>query len=110
MRLLDRVPLRSRQGRRPGGVAQSAEQAAHNRCVTGSSPVSATRCRSVVSGLRPLSRFLVAFTLGGAPPSPPDVGLPPTMGLRPVTFTDQVLRVVERHSIVAATDVRPKIT
>ena len=31
----------------PGGVAQSVEQAAHNRCVVGSSPASATRgaCR-----------------------------------------------------------------
>src|SRR3712207_7538845 len=28
-----------------GGVAQSVEQAAHNRCVVGSSPASATRSR-----------------------------------------------------------------
>ena len=42
--LADRVPLRSQI---LGGVAQSAEQAAHNRCVTGSSPVSATQSGSV---------------------------------------------------------------
>jgi large subunit ribosomal protein L33 len=64
----DRVPFTRVKFRPLGGVAQSAEQAAHNRCVTGSSPVSATQ-----------SRYPVA-------------------------------PVVERHSIVAATDVRPKIT
>ena len=33
----------SRSGPRRGGVAQLVEQAAHNRCVAGSSPASATR-------------------------------------------------------------------
>src|SRR6266704_2492538 len=74
--IADRVPLPSQI---LGGVAQSAEQAAHNRCVTGSSPVSATRRGSVVTGLRPVPGCLVAFTLGGRPPDPP-MRTSPAMG------------------------------
>src|SRR6185437_4834047 len=84
----DRVALPSHTH---GGVAQSAEQAAHNRCVTGSSPVSATRRRHVVIGLRPISRCLAAFVLGGRPPRPPDAGSRPRWG--PVTLVVQTLSV-----------------
>ena len=62
----------------------------------------------MVIGLRPISSCLVAFVLGGRPPRTPDAGFARDGGGnlgRPDSF-----RVVERHSIVAATDVRPKIT
>lgn len=93
-----------------GGVAQSAEQAAHNRCVTGSSPVSATRRGSVFGGLRPPSRCLAAFVLGGRPPRPPMSGFARRLGGSGNLCCPTYFHVVERHSIVAATDVRPKIT
>src|ERR1700712_2348783 len=43
----------------PGGVAQLVEQAAHNRCVAGSSPATATQCHA--RGFRGLRRELVSL-------------------------------------------------
>ncbi|TVZ07329.1 50S ribosomal protein L33 [Trebonia kvetii] len=65
----------------------------------------------MVTGLRAVSRLPRSFYSGGRPPRPPGCRAPPDDGVgsgnldRPDSF-----RVVERHSIVAATDVRPKIT
>jgi large subunit ribosomal protein L33 len=56
----------------------------------------------MVSGLRPLSRCLVAFFPGGTTPQTPEAGFARD------GFDDHFR--AERHSIVAATDVRPKIT
>src|SRR5438874_8486056 len=51
-----------------GGVAQSVEQAAHNRCVAGSSPATATQQATCVGGEPRPCCFVI--TLGAEPPDP----------------------------------------
>ena len=77
----DRSLSRRRASGHHGGVAQSVEQAAHNRCVTGSSPVTATR-------------------------DGPDCGVGPVRSAPAAA----VVHAKARSTHVAATDVRPKIT